>query len=314
MNFDKSNYKEKIVDEYNRKVTNYGNGKIEITTYNQPQIRLLGNLNHKGGANSQSVISKEAQEQRTLKQSYAIKRRIRGYALANDFEWFVTLTIDPKKNNSFDYNHSKTMLLKWCRFMRDTYDKFDYLIIPEFHKSGAIHFHGLLGNISANFVEATHPNNGLPLLRNERQIYNLDDWKYGFTDCEKIVDSEKTASYLTKYITKELMTHKDMFRKKRYFNSKGLKKPQIEYITSETDDLKGFTPNFGIVETDSQGNNVLDKAIYKLEQDSNGQLVQTTSQYLIKAKNNNNHQKKSMTKETAITPPTADNGRLHKNR
>ena len=156
MNFDKSNYKERIVDEYNRKVTNYGNGKIEVTAYNQPQIRLLGNFNHKGGANSQSVISDEAQEQRTLKQSYAIKRRIRGYALANDFEWFVTLTIDPKKNDSFDYDYSKNLLLKWCRFMRDTYDKFDYLIIPEFHKSGAIHFHGLLGNISANFVEATH--------------------------------------------------------------------------------------------------------------------------------------------------------------
>ncbi len=284
MNFDKNNYNEKVVDNYNRKVTDYGNGKIEIIAYNEPQIRLLGSLNHKGGANKKSIISDEAQQERTLKQSYTIKRRIRGYALANDFKWFVTLTIDPKKNDSYDYNHSKKLLLKWCRFMRDTYKKFDYLIIPEFHKSGAIHFHGLLGNISANFVEATHPSNGQLLLRNERQIYNLDDWKYGFTDCEKIIDSEKTASYLTKYITKELMTNKEMFRKKRYFNSKGLKKPKIEYFTSETDDLKNFTPNFGIVGTDDEGNNVLDKAIYKLKRNSNGQLIQTTNDYLLKTK------------------------------
>lgn len=284
MNFDKNNYNEKVVDNYNRKVTDYGNGKIEIIAYNEPQIRLLGSLNHKGGANKKSIISDEAQQERTLKQSYAIKRRIRGYAMANDFKWFVTLTIDPKKNDSYDYNHSKKLLLKWCRFMRDTYKKFDYLIIPEFHKSGAIHFHGLLGNISANFVEATHPSNGQLLLRNERQIYNLDDWKYGFTDCEKIIDSEKTASYLTKYITKELMTNKEMFRKKRYFNSKGLKKPKIEYFTSETDDLKNFTPNFGIVGTDDEGNNVLDKAIYKLKRNSNGQLIQTTNDYLLKTK------------------------------
>lgn len=75
-----------------------------------------------------------------------------------------------------------------------------------------------------------------------------------------------------------------MFRKKRYFNSKGLKKPQIDYINAETDNLKNFIPNFGIVETDENGNNVLDKVIYKLEQDSTGQLVQKTNDYLIKAK------------------------------
>ncbi|MGX7014724.1 hypothetical protein [Vagococcus silagei] len=65
-----------------------------------------------------------------------------------------------------------------------------------------------------------------------------------------------------------------MFRKKRYFNNKGLKKPQIDYINSETDNLKDFIPNFRIVETDENGNNVLEKVIYKLEKDATGQLVQ----------------------------------------
>ncbi len=285
MNFDKNNYNEKVVDNYNRKVTDYGNGKIEIIAYNEPQIRLLGSLNHKGGANKKSIISDEAQQERTLKQSYAIKRRIRGYALANDFKWFVTLTLDPKKNDSFNYEESKKLLLKWCRYMRDTYGKFDYIIIPEFHQSGAVHFHGLLGNFSANFVEATYPKSEKPMLRNERQVYNLADWQYGFTDCEKIVDSEKTASYLTKYITKELMTNKEMFRKKRYLNSKGLKKPTVEYIDSDADNLKDFTPNFGIVSTDNQGNNILEKSIYKLELDmKTGKVFQKNTDYLIKAK------------------------------
>lgn len=306
MKFNKENYKEMILDEYNQKIVDYGNGSIEITTYHQPQIRQLGSLKHKGGASEKSEISDDAQEERTRKQSYAIKRRIRGYALANQFEWFVTLTIDPHKINSLDYEISKTLLLKWCRYMRDTYGKFDYLFIPEFHKSGAVHFHGILGDISANFIEARHPNNGQLLLQNNHQVYNLADWNFGFTNCQKIVDSEKTASYLTKYLTKELMTNKEMFRKKRYFNSQGLKKPKVEYIQSEIDDLKKFIPNFGIIGVDSKGNNVLDKAVYKLERDSSGQLLQTTNEYLIKAKENN-----SMKKKTVITPPKANNDCPH---
>lgn len=288
MKFNKDDYKETLFEQYNQKIVTFGNGMIEITTYAIPQIKQVGSIEHKGGANEQSEISDEAQEERTKKQSYKIKRRIRGYALANDFEWFVTLTLDPKKNDSFNYEESKKLLLKWCRYMRDTYGKFDYIIIPEFHRSGAVHFHGLLGNFSANFVEATYPKSEKPMLRNERQVYNLADWQYGFTDCEKIVDSEKTASYLTKYITKELMTNKEMFRKKRYFNSKGLKKPTVEYIDSDTNNLKDFTPNFGIVSTDNRGNNILEKSIYKLEIDTKtGKVFQKNTDYLIKAKKTN---------------------------
>lgn len=284
MEFSTEDYKEIIFEQYNQKIVDFGNGMIELTAYAIPQVKQVGNIKHKGGANEQSEISDEAQENRTKLQSQKIKRKIRGYALVNDFEWFVTLTLDPKKNDSYNFEESKKLLLKWCRYMRDTYGKFDYLIIPEFHKSGAVHFHGLLGDIPANFVEAIHPKSGQPLMRNDRQIYNLTDWKHGFTDCEKIIDSEKTASYLTKYITKELMSNKEMFRKKRYFNSKGLKNPTIEYLDSEIVNLTDFVPNFGIVSTDEEGNNVLEKSIYKLQKDKKtGELFQKDTSYLIKA-------------------------------
>lgn len=302
MSFNKDNYKEQILEEYNQKIVDFGNSMVEVTNYAIPQIKQFGSIGHRGGASKQSEISNEAQEERTKKQSYKIKRKIRGYALANNFEWFATLTIDPKINDSFNYEEAKKLLLKWCRYMRDTYGKFDYLIIPEFHKSRAVHFHGLLGNIPANFVEATHPKSGQQLIRNDRKIYNLTDWQHGFTDCEKIVDSEKTASYLTKYITKELMTDKDMFRKKRYFNSKGLKKPTVEYLNAETDDLKDFTPNFGIVSTDNEGNNLLEKSIYKLRRDEEtGELFQMDTNYLLKAKSHQSLTPKSKTDDTSLS-------------
>lgn len=278
-------YKDTIIETYNKKTVNYGNGKIDITVYSEPQIRFLGSNNHKGGANNESEISDEAQEKRTKSQSFSIKRRIRGYALGNDFKWFVTLTIDPKKYENKDYDETKRILLNWCRYMRDTYGKFDYLLIPEFHRSKAIHFHGLMGDIPAKFEEAIHPKTKKKLLRNDRQIYNLKDWKFGFSDCEEIIDRERTANYITKYITKELMSNKKMFRKKRYFVSKGLKKPAINYINDDSKELDKFIPNFGIVDTNPDGINILEKAIYQLETDTfNGMIVQNNKDYLIKAK------------------------------
>lgn len=270
--------------EYTRKTTDFGNGMLEVVAYNQIQTRLTG-ASHLGGATDKSEISDEAQEARTKKQTYAIKRKIRGYALANPFEWFVTLTIDPKKSNSLDYETAKTLLLKWCRWMRDKYKKFDYLVIPELHKSGAVHFHGLLGDVPANFVEATNPKTGQFIVRNERQVYNLNDWKHGFSDCEKIISRERTASYMTKYITKELMTDKSMFRKKRYFNSTGLKKPEVILDLADNDDLTNFVPNFGVIETDDLGNNHLAKGIYNLTVDKEtGTINQTSDTYLLVAK------------------------------
>ena len=64
MKFDKDDYKQRILEEYNQKIVNFGNGMIEVTVYHNHQIRQLGSLKHKGGATNKSEISDEAQEER----------------------------------------------------------------------------------------------------------------------------------------------------------------------------------------------------------------------------------------------------------
>ncbi len=142
-------------DIYNRRTTDYGNGKIEIVSYYFPRPRYIER--GKPPSDREAETTDKAQEGRTHKQIHAIRRRIKGYAFSNDFRWFVTLTFNPEKVDSFDYETAKTTLLKWCRKMRDRHEKFDYLIIPELHKSGAVHFHGLLGDIPNCFKEAANP-------------------------------------------------------------------------------------------------------------------------------------------------------------
>ena len=61
------------------------------------------------------------------------------------------------------------------------------------------------------------------LIRHDRQVYNLADWEYGYTDCEQIESPERAASYITKYVTTALLTNKEMYNKKRYYNSQGFR-------------------------------------------------------------------------------------------
>ncbi|NHI67123.1 hypothetical protein [Lactococcus petauri] len=273
--------------KYSTKITDFGNYR-EVTTFHSPQLRSSQEERHKGGRSADSVISDEAQQERTEKQMFSIKRKIRHYILANDFKYFVTLTIDPKKRDSLDYEIAKQTLLKWCRAQRKTKGKFDYIFVPEFHKSGRVHFHGVIGQPeyrSFTLTEATNPKTGEILIRHNRQVLELKEWRYGFTDVTLIEDKERTSSYMTKYISKELMTGAEMFGKKRYFPSRGLKKPEILFIEDEDSDYSDFIPNFGVVDTDDFGNNILEKAIYKLYIDpETGEIIQKNRDSLIKAK------------------------------
>lgn len=269
--------------EYNRRTTDYGNGRIEIAAYHSPRLRYIGSGRTSSGRETET--SDKAQEERTRRQVYAIRRRIRGYAFSNNFRWFVTLTFNPEKVDSSDYETAKNTLLKWCRRMRDRHDRFDYLIIPELHKSGAVHFHGLLGDIPAHFVGALNPKTGKPIIRHDRQVYNLAEWEYGFSDCEEIESPERAASYITKYVTAALLTDKEMYNKKRYFNSQGLAKPVVSFGMSDNTELDSFTPNFGVIETDRNGKNIIEIGIYNLATvPETGALFQTDNDYLIIAK------------------------------
>lgn len=112
--------------EYNRRTTDYGNGRMEIAVYHCPRSRYTGS--GRTPSCREAETSDEAQEERTRRQVYAIRRRIRGYALSNSFRWFVTLTFNPEQVDSSDYDTAKGTLLKWCRRMRDRYGQFGYLM------------------------------------------------------------------------------------------------------------------------------------------------------------------------------------------
>jgi len=132
----------------------------------------------------------------------------------NEFKYFATFTF---KNQRQDVELCKRKMSDWFRDQRKKGNELDYLVVPEFHKDGkSIHFHAVInGNLNLT------PTN---IFQKGRRIYNISDYKKGFTTVVKIDHVGKVASYIRKYVTKDMPALKG---KKRYWVSTRLERPQI---------------------------------------------------------------------------------------
>lgn len=164
------------------------------------------------------------------------KRHVMDLALNNRFAYFVTLTfacsLDKKNEYGLEDEHRFKLMSKWLRRMRDKHGKFNYIVVPERHKSGEIHFHMLADLPSTvELVQGTNAKTGKPMIRKGYKVYNLPEWEYGFTDVETIRSNNGVARYVTKYFTKDLALSPVRCGKKKYWQSSGLKAPERIYLT-----------------------------------------------------------------------------------
>lgn len=70
------------------------------------------------------------------------------YAFCNSWDYFITLTISPDKFDRYSLNSYVKALGKFINNYNTNYhSKIFYLLIPEQHKDGAWHMHGLISGI-----------------------------------------------------------------------------------------------------------------------------------------------------------------------
>lgn len=160
------------------------------------------------------------------------KRTISDYVLCNDFNLFCTFTFDKRKIDRYNIEQCKAKMSKWLNNEQTKHGKFNYLIVPELHKDGAIHFHCIIGNYKGELIQSTDPK-GKPMVRNKRKVYYFPSYSgkdsnsgIGYTDVEYIADQSRVSSYIRKYITKDMIVTAN---KKRYWCSKGLDLPKTTY-------------------------------------------------------------------------------------
>lgn len=164
------------------------------------------------------------------------KNKIYQLARANEWEWFITLTFDRKKNDSSDYQVVVDNLTRFMHNISRTYcPDLIYLIVPELHADGEhYHFHGLLANTgNLQFIYSGK------IDEKNRPVFNIKQWQIGFTTATRVSDTARVSGYITKYITKECCSV--LKNKKRYYASHNIEKPNIVYgVLSETDFLEMY--------------------------------------------------------------------------
>ena len=154
--------------------------------------------------------------QRSMRRARAKLRRL---ALANDFRWFVTLTLDPQKVDSFDGPAVVKKLNAWCSNMVQR-KGLRYILVPERHQSGRIHFHGFF-NDCLEVVDSGHTD------RQGHKVHNLPQWSLGFTTAIELYDDyQKAVGYVCKYVGKQGEKPAGRW----YYSGGDLVEPAVDYV------------------------------------------------------------------------------------
>lgn len=181
---------------FNARVKIYPDDVLKYTVFN----KLIFNPDKYELINKISSRDNFTKSENPVTRDDSIKRakdKIFDICFINSGLWtyFVTLTLSKEKIDRYDKKEINKRFKKWLNNMVYRYD-FNYIFIPEYHKDGAIHFHGLVsGNLKLTYVK---------LDKKGRKVYNLDNWTLGFSTAIELDDNRTAVSaYITKYVTKD---------------------------------------------------------------------------------------------------------------
>lgn len=169
---------------------------------------------------------------RTINNIYDVTR-------CNKWEWFLTFTFSPEKVKSrYDYAELSKVMSQWLKNIKKRKcPEMVYMLVPEMHKDGAWHFHGLFRNIDGlTMVDSGKTD------KEGRVIYNIQDYKLGWTTGTEVGDPAKASSYLVKYITKDLCAATP--NQRRYWASKNCERPTEQFCILEGDYLQKVSDLF----------------------------------------------------------------------
>lgn len=216
---------------HNQRIKEYPVGVLEVLTASRPVFREPGYEpmgkwasegrtrpeRAKGGeaANEAQPEGRKAENvQRAVRRA---KQNLRDLALCNDMRYFITLTLDGGQIDRHDVAAITRKVNAWCS-NRVQRDGLAYILVPERHKDGAIHFHGFV-NDAVEVVDSgtiSLPGCKKPKRpRSEAQraewlaqggqiVYNLPDWTLGFTTAIELYgDPVRAVNYCCKYIGKQ---------------------------------------------------------------------------------------------------------------
>ena len=183
--------------------------------------------------NSASILESLSREEKFSQALSRARRNIVDLILCNGFEYFCTFTFSDEKINRFDRKEVQKKLTKFFNNFKVRYaSDFRYLVVPEKHRNGAIHLHGVCKGFPSN--ELVMPD--VVYKRDQRtgeivpvpNTPHYMDWPryreaFGWFSCSPIRSQDRCAFYVSKYITKDMV---DVPKGTRlYFRFSGIEPP-----------------------------------------------------------------------------------------
>lgn len=168
----------------------------------------------------------EAQERAAAANRARAQRRarvaVRDLGLCNEWAYFVTLTFDPGKVDSYDAAAVVRKLKSWLD-NRVRRCGLRYVLVPEHHKSGRIHFHGFF-NDALPVTDSGHKDAA------GHTVYNLPKWTLGFSTAIGLYgDKAAAVGYCCKYVAKQ----QDKIGGRWYYSGGDLRRPEVEWTDTE---------------------------------------------------------------------------------
>lgn len=177
---------------------------------------------------------------------------VRDIARSNDFAYFVTLTLDASVIDRYDPKEITRRRNFWLDNQVRRHG-LKYVLVPEHHKDGAIHFHGLFNDAcevvesgtwtASGWAKPRRPRSAAQLREWESEpekyhkVYNIPAWGFGFSTAIPLYgDRQKSTAYICKYIGKE----ENKIGGRWYYSGGGLLAPKIEYLDLTYRDVEGW--------------------------------------------------------------------------
>lgn len=181
----------------------------------KPQQKNMDNM---------SELSKSIKESSSDRSVRRTRRILHDLVNCNDFTIFCTFTFDPKKVNRYDILVTYQKMHIWLTNQQRKDRNLKYLVVPEKHKDGAIHFHALI----SNYPFALKKTN---VIADSRRVYNVPAFRWGFTAVTFLPTDDtdaksKAGNYIAKYISKDMAL---VHNRHRYFASRNLSRPTVHY-------------------------------------------------------------------------------------
>lgn len=228
------------------KIKRYPDGSFEIMAANRPIFAP------DGWEPSEKWEKEPPRAKRGGSDDARAKRRavakIRDIAMCNKFSYFVTLTLNAERVERYDIKPVLARMRSWLD-NRVRRAGLKYVLIPECHKDGAIHFHGFFNDALPAEDSGTLkiPGEKRPkkprsaaertkILQNGGQIvYNLPDWVLGFSTAIPLYGERAAAiAYCCKYITKA----QEKIGGRWYYSGGALATPDVSFADCTADELE----------------------------------------------------------------------------